>query len=116
MKLSLAVAASALAAGSTASIISIQVPQTIAVGKAIPVKLVNNIDQSSTYETSITFGLGANPKAPNTYIGSAVSSIFLQGKLHAVSLTSPANSHASRRYYACCTFYKKHNYCGLVVG
>ncbi|OAA54451.1 hypothetical protein ISF_08379 [Cordyceps fumosorosea ARSEF 2679] len=78
MKSTSAVAASAFASGAAASIISIQVPETIAVGRSIPVKLVNNIDQSSTYQTSITFGLGINPKAPSTVIGTPVSSIYLQ--------------------------------------
>lgn len=116
MKFSVAVAASALASGAIASVYSIQVPQTITVGKAIPVKLVNNIDQSSTYETSITFGLGTSPHDPNIIIGTPVSSIYLQGKLPASLPTCLADFDASRRYHACCTFYKKHHYSGLGMG
>ncbi|KAJ3481304.1 hypothetical protein NLG97_g7856 [Lecanicillium saksenae] len=77
MKFSLATAAVALATGASASIISIQVPKTITAGK-IPVKLVNNIDQSSTYQIGITFGLGTGSSDPPNIIGTPVASIFLQ--------------------------------------
>lgn len=115
MKFSIVVAASALATGVSASIVSIQIPQTIALGKVIPVKLVNNIDQSSTYETSITFGLGTTPSDPNIMIGTPVSSIYLRGKLPAAAACC-FNSDASRRYSASCTFYKKHKHSDLGVG
>ncbi|ATY58799.1 hypothetical protein A9K55_002866 [Cordyceps militaris] len=78
----------ALASGATASIISIQVPETIGLRKVIPVKLVNNIDQSNTYQTSITFGLGTSPADSSVVIGTPVSSIYLQdGNMPAAPFT-----------------------------
>ncbi|KAJ6786048.1 hypothetical protein PWT90_02742 [Aphanocladium album] len=106
MKFSLAAAAAALASGAKASIVSIQLPETIASGKPIPAKLVNNIDQSSTYQIGITFGFGTAPSDPGDMIGNPVASIFLQGKQYRIShQQGSANFSVSRRHYAGCAFH-----------
>lgn len=79
MKFSLTAAVTALATTTTASITSITVPSIVAVDQPIPIKLVNNIDLSTTYQTAIAFGLGARPIDSSSVVGAPVASIYLQG-------------------------------------
>lgn len=79
MKLSLTAAVAAMATTTTASITSITVPSTVAVDQPIPIKLVNNIDLSTTYQTAIAFGLGARPIDSSSVVGAPLASIYLQG-------------------------------------